>query len=66
MCTTHFIELTLMPMNLQWHNSWGQSTPLTLLTGKFLLTYQEKRGKEKGENRKVKEKLKSKKGKVEN
>ena len=28
----------------------GQSAPQTLLTGKFLLTYQEKRGKEKREN----------------
>ena len=43
--------------NEQWRNSrgvgrwgWGQSASLTLLTGKFLLTYQEKRWKEKRAN----------------
>ena len=34
---------------LQWHNRSGQSAPPPLLTGKFLLTYLEKRGKEKTE-----------------
>ena len=38
--------------------------PLTLLTGKFLLSYREKRGKEKREN--GEEKRKIEKGKVEN
>ena len=45
---------------------WGrgeQSTPLTFFTGKFLLPYQEKRGKEERENgEEKKENLKGKKG----
>ena len=47
----------------QWRNMWGGQgvkCPQRLLTGKFLLTYQEKRGKEKkrkrGENWKEKKK----------
>ena len=52
----------------QWHNSrgggQGAECPPTLLTGKFLLTYGEKRGKEKRKNRKEKEgKLKKEGGK---
>ena len=48
----------------QWQNSRGQSAPPRLLTGKFLLTYREKRGKKKGEN--GEEKKENRKGKVEN
>ena len=37
--------------NTQWRNRRGeQSAPQRLLIGKFLLTYREKRGKEKREN----------------
>ena len=48
----------------QWHNSrWvGAESPLTLLTGKFLLTYWEKRGKEKRENREKRRKIKKRRG----
>ena len=44
----------------------GKSAPLTLLTGKFLLTYWEKRGRKKRENWKEKKRRKIEKGKVEN
>ena len=44
----------------------GQSAPLTLLTGKFLLTYREKRGKEKGKMGKKEGKSKKGRGKIEN
>ena len=59
------IELCICNVNImncntvQWRNSRGQGVKW-LLTGKFLLTYREKRGKEKGEKR-WKE-VKSKKG----
>ena len=44
---------------MQWHYKWGAESPQRLLTGKFLLPYREKRGKEKRENRaKKKENLK--------
>ena len=59
---------------LQWRNSGGgcqSQCPLTFLTGKFLMTYQEKRGKAKRKNGEEKEnckregwKLKMEEGKV--
>ena len=45
----------------------GKSDPLTLLTGKFLMTYREKRGKEKRENGEEKKQNRKREGlKIEN
>ena len=50
----------------QWHNRWGAGGQ-RLLTGKFLLTYREKKGKEKIEKGEMeKKRRKIVKGKVKN
>ena len=51
-CLIFVIKCNYFDCRLQWcNNSWGgRGCPPTLLTGKFLLTYREKRGKEKREN----------------
>ena len=59
------ISVPLHVTYTQWHNSrgeGGQSSPLILLTGKFLLTHQEKRGKERGRGKKKNENGEEKKG----
>ena len=59
-----------MIVSNQWHYSWGrgegESTLLTLLTRKFLVTYQEKRGMKKGENGEEKKENKKRGWKIEN
>ena len=44
------IKTVMLPHSDQWHNSLGGRVPQTLFTIKFLLTYREKKGKEKREN----------------
>ena len=43
------VEYPLKVPLVQWRDRRGQSAPQRLLTGKFLMTYREKRGKEKME-----------------